>query len=151
MKNPFGSLFNRVKKEKPNEEERAYVLSCDFGYDVTSPIPSIEPLHKNSHCLVPAVVGTAVKLFPGDSERYEFAEFVSFITDENSRINGIKCRIRPDTRILRLLGDREDLVWEVDLICGKEVYAEDSRYENGKNTHTYRRMLLQEKDPAAES
>ena len=35
-----------------------YSLSCDFGYDVTSPIPSVEPVHSNSHCLVPAVIGT---------------------------------------------------------------------------------------------
>ena len=91
------------------------------------------------------------RLFPGDPERFEFAEFVSFIKDENRQVRGMKCRIRPDTKIISLLGDREDLVWEVDLICGKEVFAEDSSYENGKNTHTYRKLLLQEKDPAAKA
>ena len=129
--------------------EKEYYLYCDFGYDITSPIPSVEPLHKNSHCCVPAVVGTTVKLFPGYSERYEFAEFVSYIMDENGQIQGIKCQIRPDTKIIELLGDPENLVWEVDLICGKEVFAEDNNYENGKNTHTYRKLLLQVKDPSA--
>ena len=149
MKNPFRRFIHKDKKEKV--EEKAYYLCCDFGYDITSPIPSIEPLHKNSHCCVPAVVGTTVKLFPGDSERFEFAEFVSYIMDENGRAQGIKCRIRPDTKIIELLGDPENLVWEVDLICGKEIFAEDNNYENGKNTHTYRRLLLQTKDQAAEA
>ena len=49
--------------------EKEYELCCDFGYDITSPIPSAEPVHKNSHCVVPAVVGTTVELFPGESER----------------------------------------------------------------------------------
>ena len=147
MKNPFRRFIHKDKKEKV--EEKAYYLCCDFGYDITSPIPSIEPLHKNSHCCVPAVVGTTVKLFPGDSERFEFAEFVSYIMDENGHAQGIKCRIRPDTKIIELLGNPESLVWEVDLICGKEVFAEDINYENGKNTHTYRKLLLQVKDPAA--
>ena len=40
--------------------------------------------------------------------------------------------------------------WEVDLYCGKAVFAEDNNYENGKNTHTYRRLLLEVRDPAAE-
>ena len=90
MKNPFGRLFRRGKEEKEEREETEFTLCCDFGYDITSPIPSVEPVHKNSHCVVPAVVGTTVKLFPGDRERYEFAEFVSFLTDENGRITGIK-------------------------------------------------------------
>lgn len=149
MQNPLGRFIHKAKKDKAEEKE--YCLCCDFGYDVTSPIPSVEPLHKNSRCCVPAAVGTAVKLFQGDPERYEYAEFVSFITDENRQVRGIKSRIRPDTKIISLLGDREDLVWEVDLICGKEVFAEDSSYENGKNTHTYRKLLLQEKDPAAKA
>ena len=147
MKNPFRRFIHKDKKEKV--EEKAYYLCCDFGYDITSPIPSIEPLHKNSHCCVPAVVGTTVKLFPGDSERFEFAEFVSYIMDENGHAQGIKCRIRPDTKIIELLGDPENLVWEVNLICGKEVFVEDNNYENGKNTHTYRKLLLQVKDPDA--
>ena len=151
MKNWINSFINKFKKEKQKEETKEYYLCCDFGYDITSPIPSVEPLHKNSHCLVAAVVGTTVELFPGDPERFEFVEFVSFIIDENRQINGIKCRIRPDTKILRFLGDPEDLEWEVDLICGKEVFAEYSNYENGKNTHTYRRLLLQVKDPAAKA
>ena len=137
-------MFHKYKKEKAEEKE--YYLCCDFGYDITSPIPSVEPLHKNSHCLVPAVVGTTVELFPGDPERFEFAEFVSYILDENSQINGIKCRIRPDTKIIRLYANPENLVWEVNLICGKEIFVEDNNYVNGKNTHTYRRMLLQVKD-----
>ena len=147
MKNLFRRFIHKDKKEKV--EEKAYYLCCDFGYDITSPIPSIEPLHKNSHCCVPAVVGTTVKLFPGDSERFEFAEFVSYIMDENGRAQGIKCKIRPDTKIIELLGDPENLVWEVDLICGKEMFAEDNNYENGKNTHTYRKLLLQDKTTAA--
>ncbi|MBO4832211.1 MAG: hypothetical protein J5569_07115 [Oscillospiraceae bacterium] len=153
MKNLFSSFFNlkKDKKEKVKEEEKEYCLCCDFGYDITSPIPSVEPLHKNAHCCVPAAVGTAVKLFPGDPERFEYAEFVSFITDENRQVRGMKCRIRPDNKIIRLLGDREDLVWEVDLICGKEVFAEDNSYENGKNTHTYRKLLLQTRDGAAQA
>ncbi|MBQ3404502.1 MAG: hypothetical protein IJG63_03680 [Oscillospiraceae bacterium] len=92
-----------------------------------------------------------MKLFPGDRERYEFAEFVSFIMDENRRITGIKCRIKADPKIIRFFGCPENTGWEVDLICGKEVFVEDSNYENGKNTHTYRRLLLQVKDPAAET
>ena len=150
MKNVFSSFFRKDEKEKVNKEEKEYCLCCDFGYDITSPIPSIEPLHKNSHCLVPAVVGTTVKLFPGDSERFEYADFVSFITDENGQINGIKCRIRPDNKIIEFLGDPENLIWEIDLVCGKEVYVEDNNYENGKNTHTYRRLLLQPKDRAVD-
>ena len=146
----FSSFFCKSKKEKACEEEKEYYLCCDFGYDITSPIPSVEPLHKNSHCLVPAIAGTTVKLFPGDPERFEYADFVSHITDENGKINGIRCRIRPDDIILKFFGDPEDLVWEVDLICGKEVYVEDSSYANGKNTHTYRRLLLQTKDRAVD-
>ena len=151
MKNVFSRFFRKDEKEKVNEEEKEYCLCCDFGYDITSPIPSIEPLHKNSHCLVPAVVGTTVKLFPGDAERFEYADFVSFITDENGQINGIKCRIRPDNKIIEFLGDPENLIWEVDLVCGKEVFVEDNNYENGKNTHTYRRLLLNTKDTTAET
>ncbi len=151
MKNLFNRFLKKDKKEAFNEEEKEYYLCCDFGYDITSPIPSVEPLHKNSHCLVPAVVGTTVKLFPGDPERFEYSEFVSFIRDENRKIVGIKCRIRPDIKIIRFFGDSENLVWEVNLICGKEVFVENNNYENGKNTHTYRRLLLQTKDSAAEA
>ena len=149
MKISFNSDSYNSKNEKAGEKE--YYLRYDFGYDIASPIPSAEPLHKNAHCLVPAVVGTTVKLFPGDPERFEFAEFVSFIMDENRQINGIKCRIGPDAKIARLFSDPEALVWEVNLICGKEVFAEDSNYENGKNTHTYRRFLLQVRDPATKA
>ena len=151
MKNPFGRLFRRAEDEKEKQAEDEYTLCCDFGYDITSPIPSVEPVHKNSHCVVPAVVGSTVKLFPGDRERYEFAEFVSFLTDENGRITGIKCRIKPDPKIAKLLGWPEDAGWEADLICGKAVFAEDSSYENGKNTHTYRRLLLQVEDGAGKA
>ena len=150
MKNIFSSIFHKDQKEKVNKEEKEYFLCCDFGYDITSPIPSIEPLHKNSHCLVPAVAGTTVKLFPGDSERFEYADFMSFLMDESGQINGIKCRIRPDNKILEFLGDPENLIWEVDLVCGKKVYVEDNNYENGKNTHTYRKLLLQTKDRAVD-
>ncbi len=121
-----------------------YDLCCDFGYDITSPIPAVEPVHKNFHCLVPAVAGTTVELFPGVSERYEYAEFVSCLTDENSRNIGMKCRIMPSPKLMKFFGGLESMVWEVDLFCGKEVFTEDSRYDNGKNTHTYRRLLLQE-------
>ena len=141
--------FDLLRSVRKKQMEKEYYLCCDFGYDITSPIPSVEPLHKNSYCCVPAVVGTTVKLFPGESERYEFADFVSYIMDENRQVHGIKCRIRPDTKIIELLGAPENLVWEVDLICGKEVFAEDNNYENGKNTHTYRKLLLQVKDPSA--
>ncbi|MBR0135338.1 MAG: hypothetical protein IJM18_03990 [Clostridia bacterium] len=127
--------------------EKEFVLCCDFGYDVTSPIPSAEPVHRNAHCLVPAVVGTTVELFPGEPERYEFAEFVSFLTDENDRTVGVRCRIKPDPKILQFFGAMDDLVWEADLILGKEVWAENNSYENGKNTHTYRRLHLLAKDP----
>ena len=151
MRNPFSRLLFKGKKEKRAEREKEYYLCCDFGYDITSPIPSVVPVHKNSHCIVPAVVGTTVKLFPGDRERYEFAEFVSFIIDENKQIIGIKCRIKPDPKIVKFLGCPDNPWWEVDLICGKEVFVEDSNYENGKNTHTYRRLLLQVKDPVAET
>ena len=151
MKDLFDSIFNRDKKEGFHEEGIKYYLFCDFGYDVTSPIPSVEPVHKNCHCVVPAVVGTTVKLFPGDPERYEYSEFVSYITDDNREIVGMKCRIRPNAKIIEFFGDSENLVWEVNLICGKEVFAEDNNYENGKNTHTYRRLLLQAEDPAAKA
>ncbi len=40
----------------------------------------------------------------------------------------------------------EDPRWEVDLVCGKAVFAENSSYENGKNTHAYRRLLLTGKE-----
>ncbi|MBR2834216.1 MAG: hypothetical protein IKE43_00675 [Coriobacteriales bacterium] len=133
------------------ETEKEYELCCDFGYDITSPIPSVEPLHKNFHCLVPAVVGTTVELFPGEPERYEFAEFVSFLMDENRRITGIKCRIKVNPRIIQFFDGLEDLEWDVDLFCGKEVLLEDNSYENGKNIHIYRRLLLQDKDPAAKA
>jgi|GEM_PF-3231385 hypothetical protein len=147
MQKLFSSLDCYDKKDKKEQAAGAeYYLCCDFGYDVTSPIPSTEPLHKNSHSIVPAVVGTTVRLFPGEAERFEFAEFVSCIMDENGQIHGMKCRIRPDDKIIRFFGSPEDLVWEVDLIFGKEVFAEDNHYENGKNTHTYRRLLLQAKE-----
>ena len=139
-------IFKKKKKEKAEAAEKAYVLCCDFGYDVTSPIPSVEPLHKNYHCFVPAVAGTTVELFPNDPERYEFAEFVSFLKDESGQNAGIKCRIKPNPMIMQFFGDSEDLTWEVDLLCGKEVFVEDNKFENGKNTHTYRRLLLQAKE-----
>jgi len=123
--------------------EQKYYLSCDFGYDITSPIPSQEPVHNNSHCEVPAVVGTMVKLFP--RERDEIAEFVSNILDEHQQIIGIKCIIKLDSRIVDIFGLPDDPGWEFDLICGKVVFVDDNRYENGKNTHTYRRLLLIEK------
>ena len=150
MNIPFVSRFINTRKDKI-EEEKEYHLHCDFGYDITSPIPSVEPLHKNSHCIVPAVAGTTVKLFPEDPERYEFADFISYIRDENNKIDGIKCRIRPDIKIIKLLGGSEDLVWEVDLICGKIIFAEDNSYIDGKNTHTYRRLLLLEKEQTAKA
>ena len=81
-------------------------LCCDFGYDVTSPIPSAEPGHKNFHTVVPAVVGTTVKLFP--NERLEVAEFVSDITNENGQtvgewfetpnVSAIRTTVEEDTR-----------------------------------------------------
>ena len=151
MKKLFGGLFNKDRKKKKEEAEKEYFLCCDFGYDITSPIPSVEPIHKNSHNVVPAVVGTTVKLFPGDPERFEFADFISFIEDENGQVTGMKCRIKPDPKIIEFFGAPEDTGWEVDLICGKAVFAEDSNYENGKNTHTYRRLLLEVKDPSAET
>ena len=143
MKNPFMGCFMKRRKGKTEESEKEYLLSCDFGYDITSPIPSVEPVHKNSHCIVPAVVGTVVKLFP--EERLEVAEFVSGITDEAGRTIGMKCRIKTDPKIIRFFGIPEDPAWEADLICDKAVFVEDSKYENGKNTHTYRRLLLTEK------
>ena len=129
---------------KTEQTDKVYYLSCDFGYDVTSPIPSVEPVHRNSHCVVPAAAGTAAKLFPG--EWNEIAEFVSRITDENGRIIGMRCRIRRDPRLLKILGLPDDPVWEGNLICGKAVLADENTYENGKNTHTYRRLLLVEQD-----
>lgn len=143
MKNPFSHFFMKHRKGKTEESEKEYFLCCDFGYDITSPIPSVEPVHENSHCIVPAVVGTEVKLFPG--ERHEVAEFVSEIMDEEGRTIGLKCRIKTDPKILRFFGISEDSAWETDLICEKAVFVEDSKYENGKNTHTYRRLLLTEK------
>ena len=127
---------------------KRFYLSCDFGYDVTSPIPSEEPVRSNSHCLVPAVIGTSAELFPG--ERDEAAEFVSYITDEAGQTVGVKVRIGPSAKVrgfLKYMGIQDDPGWEEDLICGKEVLVEDDHYENGKNTHTYRRLiLLQEKE-----
>ena len=143
MKNPFKRVFIKHRKEKTEESEKEYLLSCDFGYDITSPIPSVEPVHKNSHCDVPAVVGTMMKLFPG--EGYEVAEFVSEIGDEDGRTIGLKCRIKPDPKIIEFFGITEDPAWEMDLILDKAVFVEDNKYENGKNTHTYRRLLLTEK------
>ena len=144
MKNPFSHFFMNHRKGKTEESEKEYFLCCDFGYDITSPIPSVEPVHENSHCIVPAVVGTLVKLFPG--ERHEVAEFVSEIVDEEGRTIGLKCRIKTDPKILRYFGISEDSAWDIDLICEKVVFVEDSKYENGKNTHTYRRLLLTEKE-----
>ena len=103
----------------------------------------MEPVHKNSHCVVPAVVGTGVKLFP--EERHEVAEFVSGIADEDGRTIGLKYRIKTDPEITGFFGIPEDPGWEVDLICEKAVFVENSKYENGKNTHNYRRLLLTEK------
>ena len=74
MKDLLNRLFYRYRKEKTEKE---YDLCCDFGYDITSPIPSVEPAHRNSHCLVPAVAGTTEKLFPG--ERNEAAGFIKGI------------------------------------------------------------------------
>ena len=136
---PFIDFFMKHRKRKTKE----YLLCCDFGYDITSPMPSAEPVHKNSHCVIPAVVGTAVKLFP--NERFEVAEFVSSITDEDGQTIGLKCKIKIAPKITRLFDIPEELAWEVDLICEKVVFVEDSKYENGKNTHTYHRLLLTEK------
>ena len=143
MKNPFSHFFMKHRKGEKVESEKKYFLCCDFGYDITSPIPSVEPVHENSHSIVPAVVGTVVKLFPG--ERHEVAEFVSEIVNEEGRTIGLKCRIKPDPKITRFFGVSGDPAWEIDLICEKVVFVEDSKYENGKNTHTYRRLLLTEK------
>ena len=41
------------------ETKKEYELSCDFGYDITSPVPSVEPRsedplfrsHQNCHCV----------------------------------------------------------------------------------------------------
>ena len=134
-----------------SDHEKEYELCCDFGYDITSPIPSVEPVHKNSHSVVPAVIGTTAELFPDDPERYEFAEFVSFLTDEEKENTGIRCRIGPSPELLRFFPQLEATVWEVDLLLGKAVFADDNNYSGGKNTHTYRRLLLQEKEPAAET
>ena len=118
-------------------------LCCDFGYDVTSPIPSAEPGHKNFHSVVPAVVGTTVKLFP--NERLEVAEFVSDITNENGQTVGLKYRIKIDPVIARHFDIQDEPGWEIDLMRDKPVYVDDNAYENGKSTHTYRRLLLTEK------
>ena len=126
------------------EQEKEYLLQCDFGSDVTSPIPSVEPVHENASALVPAVVGTTVKLFPG--KRDETAEFLSYITGEDGQITGVRCCIREASGIYKFLGLPEPPGWEVDLICGKKVYVENSRYENGRNTHTYRSLILLEKE-----
>lgn len=141
MKNPFSFFLHKQQKE--------YYLSCDFGYDITSPIPSVEPVHNNSHCVVPAIAGTTVKLFP--KERTEIAEFGSYIMDENQRIIGLKCRIKQDPKISEFFGIPEDPGWEVDLICGKDVFIDNNKYENGKNTHTYYRFLLLDTDELDES
>ncbi len=144
MKNPFKSIYKKNQKEKTEESKKEYCLSCDFGYDITSPIPSVESVHNNSHCVVPAVAGTTVKLFP--KERTEIAEFGSHILDENQRSIGLKCRIKQDPKISEFFGIPEDPGWEVDLICGKVKFIDLNKYENGKNTHTYYRFLLQDKD-----
>ncbi len=125
-----------------HKAEEAYELCCDFGYDVTSPIPSAEPVHRNFHSVVPAVVGTTAELFPGVPERYEYAEFVSFLKDDDGQSTGMKCRIKPSPRIIRLLGGGDGPIWEVDLLFGKAVFVDFNDYKNGKNTHTYRRLLL---------
>ena len=143
MKNPFTGCFMKRRKGKTEESEKEYLLSCDFGYDITSPIPSVEPVHKSFHSIAPAVVGTVVKLFP--EERLEVAEFISGITDEDGRTIGIKCRIKTDPKITMYFGIPEDPAWEVDLVCEKAVFVEFNKYENGKNTHNYRRLLLTEK------
>ena len=120
MTNPFRHFFMKHRKGK-TEEAKKYFLCCDFGYDITSPIPSVEPVHKNSHCTLPAVVGTVVKLFPG--ERYEVAEFVSEISDDEGRTIGLRCRIKPDPEIIRFFGISEAPAWEIDLICEKVVWV----------------------------
>ncbi len=142
MKDSFMDIFMKWRKRKTKEPEKEFFLCCDFGYDITSPIPSVEPVHKNFHCVVPAVVGTTVKLFP--KERFEVAEFVSGITDEDGRTIGLKCRIKPDPKIIRYFKLPEDPGWETDLICDKAVFVENSKYENGKNTHNYYRLILTE-------
>ena len=143
MKNPFKAAFMKHKKDKTEEQEKEYLLVCDFGYEVTSPIPSVKPHNKNYHCEVPAVVGTEVMLFPG--ERLELAEFMSPLTDEDGRTIGIKCRIKIDPEIFRILKKPVAPGYEVDLICNKKVSIAGDDYENGENTHTYYRLLLTEK------
>lgn len=137
-------LFRKNRKDTTVRKQKEYILSCDFGYDITSPIPSVEPVHENSHCDVPAVVGTTVKLFP--PKGLEVAEFVSYLKDEDGVINGVRCRIRPDPDISVYLCIADDPAWEVDLVCGKPESIDDNRYEFGKNTHTYKRLLLLQKD-----
>ena len=140
MKEEYSRYSGMLRKGRAEETGTEYWLSCDFGYDITSPIPSVEPVHRNSHCVVPAAAGTAVKLFPG--EWNEIAEFVSLITDEDGRTAGMRCRIRRDPKLIRILGLPDDPVWEGELICGKAVMADENAYENGKNTYTYHRLLL---------
>ena len=143
MNELFSRFFRKGEERREEETKKGFLLVCDFGYDITSPIPSVEPVHENSHCTVPAVAGTSVRLF--GEKGHEIAEFLSPITDEEGRVTGMKCRIRQDPKIYELLGIPVDPGWEVDLVCGKAWFADDSRYENGKNTHTYRRLLLTDK------
>ena len=142
MKNLLKATFMKRKQDKTEEQEKKYLLVCDFGYEVTSPIPSVEPHNRNYHCEVPAVVGAEVMLFPG--ERLELAEFISPVTDEDGETIGIKCRIKIDPEIFRILKEPVAPGYEVDLICNKEVLIAGDDYENGKNTYTYYRLLITE-------
>ncbi|MBQ1391380.1 MAG: hypothetical protein IIY82_06495 [Firmicutes bacterium] len=136
----FGKRLSGELPKQGDAPDKQYDLECDFGCDITSPIPSVEPIHQNHHCRVPAVVGTTVELFPG--ERVEIAEFLSYLRDEQGEITGICCRIKENPGLYRFLNLPEPEGWEIELICGKKEYFETSCYENGKNTHLYRSLIL---------
>ena len=121
---------------------KRFLLQCDFGFEITSPIPSIEPSRGTDSNTVPAVPGTTVKLFPG--RRTETAQFTSYVVDELGIPCGIRCTVWDYPPALEAIGFPKSPVQELELMVGEKKYFDGSTYENGKRTYTFRRFILLE-------
>ena len=141
----LGTLLKKLA-EHPKQSTRSFRLQCDFGFEVTSPIPSGDPSHGVDSATVPAIPGTNVKLFPG--KRPEFAEFTSYVVDELGVPCGIRCTVWDYPPSFVEIGFPKSPVQELELMAGEERFFDNSIYENGKRTYTFRKFtLLEDAEP----
>ena len=137
-----------VFKAKP---EVSFKLHVNFGYRESSPIPYKQTGHKNLESVVPAVPGTKAELFPG--KRTECIEFLSYIEDENGTPCGIRCNFREcseslekvllELGILQKSGYEKLPVTELELFVGETKILEDTSFNDGVTTLTYRHFRLE--------